>query len=339
MQQFTVTTLADRATVRECAELAVHRFWWLLAPLPVGAAALLIMIFSHQQDGVSSVLLALAVLAVLLFFVFSGKLVAMLQWVRRNDLPVVYRFTEAAISCDRSGNVATFSYRDVSHWTETEHGFYVTLGRLVHALPKGCFPERESGSFREFLEKQTGKAPRRAVPHRYYRRRGIAACVSILLAFALVAGHSGVGYIRRPVTFVSTDQRNICTVQIPRFMEPTVEGSLYEGNGLTATAVFFTVEEMRQLLAEKNITEPLSLDTFAKACQITVESKKLAWMKDEGVGDECYAHAITGNDTYACYVLHWTENGCWRLKFTCPGERQDTYYGRFNTWRTETTYA
>lgn len=303
---------------------------------PVMAFVLLLMAFLWPLRTVVALIAvggALGALAV--YGCFPTMMAARLL---RKTTPGIasFRFDDNGFSVDVEAATAQYRYTVITALKETDTLFLLYNNeRKVWMLPKNAITGGTAEEFRTFMAQKTLLKWETVNTEKFRRRRTAVVAATVALAFAVIFAVEGAQYVRRPVTFVSTDGDNTCTVTVPYFLQPMAEGVLYEGKEISANAVFFTTKEMQQWFASKNITEPLTLKSFAESQKLDSLSKKMEWVEDGA--DECYMQYASGA-SYVCRFLHWTEDGCWQIVFSCPGDRQDTYYNRFTQWRESAVY-
>lgn len=316
---FRSTVALDGSDYRAFTEVLLHhrlRFLLLL-----GTAATLFLALTGWFSSPLSLTLVAMALVLLAVYLFRPRALAA-QRRRVNDAlqgmtPLAYEFADSIVSTHAIGTF-TFAYTDITRLVESETLLVLFCGKdVIAVLPKASVSD--VAAFKAFIAEKTGRGWKTVVTARNARRRALAAFLTVILAVGAVTAMSGVTYIRRDVSVRDGD--NVCTLSLPYFLEKTGE-NIFEGNGLTATAKLY-----------KN---GLTLDKLQT--QVTAEGLALhngVWLED---GENERYMQYTDGTAYVCVVLHETEHGTWCVRFTCPGERQDTYYNRFNTWRSSAEY-
>ncbi len=341
MSQFEVVAVLDKHNYRDFTEVCVRR-------VPHGiflavTAAGLIVAFSRVLPWYGSLLCIAAALLALVWFLLSSRVLAWVGWRRRvnslETLPTTYRFTDEDIERIHPDFSDRCLYGDLKEAFETDDCFFLISAKQGYILPKTCFTVGAAHEFAAFLT-QKGVSVRRVPLSRNRRRRITAAFVAVVLSVGVVTAAHGYTYLRRPVTIRNGEAT--CTLSLPLFLEETPSFGiepLYVGNDIVVSAEYFTHAQLQWKFDNNEVNDALSLTSFAafEQAQNTVPEKG-EWVSDENVTNEVYMQYAQGAE-YVCTVLHWTENGCWRLEFTCPGERQDTYYNRFNLWRLSAAYT
>ena len=317
--------------------------------LPVIAAvefALCFTGFAGRDLGV----LALAVGAfALIWYLLWPSLMAKRTWklhgYEENTDVTIYHFNEDGIECISSKGESLLKYSAICGLAETEtlYLLYTAPARAFY-LPKQAFEAGFAHDFKDFVAAKTGKDwVKKDGARRFGERRVVRSIAAVTAAFVLALAVEGVGYLKQPITFNAQTTEGVattCTVKLPRFLQETPSfGSepAYIGNGITVSAEFYSNEQIQWKFDNNNFEKPLTLENFAAFQKKLGETDpKVDWVSDDTRG-ECYIQYTDGSD-YFYRVLHATEDGCWQLTFTCPGERQDTYYNRFDAWRLSAEY-
>lgn len=341
--KFKIPVSLNADEYRELTEVSLKR--GRRRVLPILVSLLLIAAFLPPVPTVASLCAIAAAVLALAWYLGSPVWAAARGWrAHAADTalaPIVYQFGEEELTVEQSGGTATYRYSGITQLVETETLLllYMKRGGII-ALPKESFTIGTADDFRPFMIEKTRHSWQRVSTARYRSRRTIAAITAAAVAFVLVLGVNGLGYIRRSVTFV--DSGNTCTVDLPYFLQETpVDGgnALYTGNGITVSVDFSTTEQLQRRYDVADYKEPLTLKTYAAYEQAHGGAHPEGeWIEDNDTATEWYMQYASGAD-YVCTVLRWTEEGCWKLTFRCPGERQDTYYNRFTTWRRSAVYT
>ena len=342
MTTFEIVAVLDKGNYRDYTEARAKRAP-RLAQLLVGTVLLVVALTEVLPWHGSLLCLILAAL-LLLWFGLSSHLLASVRWRRRAAgeklLPTTYRFADTEFTREHPDGTAKHCYREITQVLETEECFFLCGAQFGYILPKGCFTVGNAAAFRSFIAEQTGATIRTCSPQKNYRRRATAVLVAVVLAVGMVTATRGYTYLRRPVTIRNGEAA--CTLSLPRFLEETPSFGIephYVGNGITVSAEFFSHTQLQWKFDNTKFNKPLTLASYAAfEQQQQAVPEKGEWVSDENVENEVYMQYAQGAE-YVCTVLHWTESGCWRLEFTCPGERQDTYYNRFDLWRRSATYT
>ena len=340
MSQFEVVAVLDKQNHRDFTDICVHRVPHALF-LAITAGGL-IAAFSGVFPWYGSLLCIAIALLSLAWFLLSSHVLAWMGWQRRVSrlvtLPTTYAFTDEEITRTHPDFTDRCLYGDIQQAFETDDCFFLISAKQGYLLPKTCFTQGSAHEFAAFLEEK-GITVRRVPLVRNRRRRITAAFAAVVLSIGLVTAAHGYTYLRRSVTIRNGDAA--CTLSLPRFLEEQPSFGiepLYTGNEIVVSAEYFTHAQLQWKFDNNKVTDTLSLAAVAKfeQSQKTVPEKG-EWVSDENVENEVYMQYAQGAE-YVCTVLHWTEKGCCNVELTCPGERQDTYYNRFNLWRLSATY-
>ncbi len=338
-----VRVALDRAEYREFMEVQTKRR--VRAVLPAMALCLLLQVFLLTID-VWVCLLGLGA-AVMFLVIYWGapSIAAGRGWKSQSRVSqtglLIYRFAEGEFTTEHPMASSQIRYTSLTRLVETETLLILYGGsRQAWVLPKNSFTVGKSRDFCDFLS-QTTRLPWQTVATAKLRRRRTAVTVATLaIAFTVIIVFEGVQYIRRPVTFGG--EQSTCTIDLPYFLQFTpTDGSntLYTGNDITVSVDFSTMEQLQRRYDSADYQEPLTLKTYAAYEQAHGGAHPEGeWIEDNDTATEWYMQYAGGAD-YVCTVLRWTEDGCWKLTFRCPGERQDTYYNRFTTWRKSAVYT
>ena len=338
MRRFEWDMSLDKKEYRHFADATVHRGWHHL--FPVCACVILTIALSGSLAMIPSALyLVLAVLSLAFYLGFTalaGASGRKTYTAEMRERPVHYCFTEEHFTSEHPLTVGEINYAMITSLAETEEQLLLYISRnRAFVLAKAGINGGTCEEFKSFITEKTGLSWKCVSVSKRRRTRRLLAGGAVAVAFAVAIGLRGIGYINRPVTFVSEDGENTCTITLPYFMKAVEEGVRYEGNELVAHAVFYTTETMQAWLAEKQPDKPLTLDAFSTLIKVDGMPDKAAWLKD---GDDERYMLYSTSKYYVCYTLHQTEDGCWLLLLTSPDERGDTYFNRFDKWRTAATY-
>ncbi len=317
--------------------------------LPVLAAVELTIMFLGAAGYIVGIFAFVLAAFALLWYILWPSLLAKRTWKTHGMADAadvtVYRLTEDAIECSAAKGHSVVEYSAICGLAETENLYllYTAPARAFY-LPKQAFESGLAEDFKNFLAEKTGQSfVKKDSYRRDVERHVMASVAAVAAAFLIAVGVAGMGYAKRPVTFTTYSSQNeatTCTVSLPYFLRETPSfGSLplYTGNGITVSAEYFSNEQIQWKFDNVHFAAPVNVKNFASFQKRQSETHpQVDWVEDT-VRKECYVQYDDGGD-YFYRVLHATEGGCWQLTFTCPGERQDTYYNRFNDWRLKTEY-
>lgn len=310
----------------------------LYRAVPLLAAALMVVAFSNFLQWYVNLAAAACAITLLLWYVFSPGVRGLRLWRRSDNTPTTLYFKDDCIQITVRESSYEMPYTAFRALTETETTMLLHTKKGVMILPKDSLTASTLDEFRVFMREKTLHQWRSVATNNQLRRRSVTALAGFAAAFLLVAGVRGAEYIRRPVVF-SSEGTNSCTISLPRFMqEAAVDGGeqYYEGNGISVSVDFNSIKEIQAQFDYIGSKETVSLASYAAFQQEHGGAyPKGEWVKS--TKNEWYMMYADGA-WYVCNILHWTEDGCWQVRFHCPGERQDTYYNRFDKWRQEIEY-
>ncbi len=237
-----------------------------------------------------------------------------------------YRFEEEALHILHPTHAQTVSYTDITGCTETEAHFVLFAGRQVFCLAKDTVVKGTIDELRTlFMEHTVYTAVKLAGAS---RRRGMSALTVAIVTVALAIGIRGVTYVRRPVTVMDEGHRLV--LSLPRFMKDQGDGE-YIGNGIDVKTEYLTKAMMEERI------EPVLEDAAANIANYASYLQKTEAVPAKGewvaVSETEYYMSYADGASYRYTILRADADGVWAIWFRSPGERQDTYYNRFDTWR------
>ena len=238
-----------------------------------------------------------------------------------------YRFEEDALHILHPTHAQVVPYTAIQQCIETETHFVLLAGNQAFSFAKNVIAADVTERLRELLSErlQTYKTLKVETAH---RRRTRFAFTAAVIAVAVAVGLRGATYVRRPVTV--TDGDHSLTLSLPQFMKDKGEGQ-YAGNGIEVYAEYVAKAEMQERI------EPVLEDAAANIANYAAYLQKSQAVPTKGewvvVSKTEYYMSYADGSSYRYTILRADGDGVWVVWFRSPGERQDTYYNRFDTWR------
>lgn len=237
-----------------------------------------------------------------------------------------YRFEDDALHILHPLCEQTVPYTAMTACVETETHFVLLADKQAFTIPKDVL-EKRLDPLRDLLAERI--AYKRVSVAKAPRRRATLALVTVLATAVLTIGVRGATYIRRPVTVTEGEHR--ITLSLPQFMQHK-GGGKYVGNGIEAV-----VEYVPQSTMKEHIDAVLEKAPAANIANYATYLQKSEAVPSKGewvaVSETEYYMSYADGSAYRYTVLRSDDDGVWIVWFCSPGERQDTYYNRFDTWR------